>query len=501
MIRKYYKCFSGITAVVVLTITACASSDQVKTNQAETGQAEVSQIEMTPPEESQMETTRAEENKEVTTRRQPEWTKDAVIYEVNVRQYTEEGTFQAFSEHLQEIKDMGVNTLWFMPIHPISEKNRSGVLGSYYSVSDYKEINPEFGTSEDFKALVDTAHDMGFQVMIDWVANHTGWDCAWIEEHPDWYTQDENGNIISPLNMGWPDVADLNYDNAEMRTEMINCMKYWIEVYDIDGFRCDYAGGVPLDFWETAAAELEKIKPMYMLAEDWTAKELLNNAFDLNYNMKLYETMVAVAKDSKTADKIKLYIPRDYPEGTHTLNFLDNHDMNSYERTIFEAFGEESLPAMFSLVYTIPGTPLIYTGDEIALDHASAFMERDPVDWDSTDFSYRELLAELGAIRSENAALYTGIYGGEINYYDAGNKNVLAFYREKDGNVIKCLYNLSKREQTVDVTGWFDGTETVVLYGQGAEALDMEDRPVSEENLSGEVTLKPWEFWIMVGGN
>ena len=436
-----------------------------------------------------------------TVNRQPEWTKDAVIYEVNVRQYTEEGTFQAFSEHLQEIKDMGVNTLWFMPIHPISEKNRAGVLGSYYSVKDYRDVNPEFGTLEDFKAMVDTAHDMGFKVMIDWVANHTGWDNAWVEEHPDWYTQDDYGDIISPLNMGWADVADLNYDNADLRAEMIDCMKFWIETYDIDGFRCDYAGGVPLDFWETAVAELEEIKPLYMLAEDWVSNELLNSAFDLDYNMKLYETLMAVAKDTKTADKIKLYIPKDLPEGTHTLNFLDNHDINSYDRTIYGAFGEDTLPAMFSMVYTISGPPLIYSGDEIALDHAIEFMEKDPIDWSSTDYSYRELLSALSTIRSENAALHTGSYGGAMNYYDVDNKNIFAFYREKDGNVVKCLFNLSKREQTIDVTDLFEGTETVALYGQGAEVLNMEEHPVSEDNLSGEETLKPWEFWIIVGGN
>ena len=166
------------------------------------------------------------------------WTKDAVIYEVNIRQYTQEGTFDAFSEHLQEIKDMGINTLWFMPIHPISETNRSGKLGSYYSITDYREVNPEFGTKEDFKELVDQAHQMGFHVMMDWVANHTGWDCTWIEEHPDWYTQDQEGNVISPEGMGWPDVADLNYDNKDMRKEMIASMKYWVKEYEIGRASC-----------------------------------------------------------------------------------------------------------------------------------------------------------------------------------------------------------------------------------------------------------------------
>lgn len=425
-----------------------------------------------------------------------DWTRNAVIYEVNVRQYTEEGTFNAFSEHLQEIKDMGINTLWFMPIHPISETKRSGTLGSYYSVTDYCAVNPEFGTEEDFKALVEKAHDMGFKVMLDWVANHTGWDCVWIEEHPEWYTQDGEGNIISPEGMGWPDVADLNYDNQEMRVAMIECMRYWVEEYDIDGFRCDHAGGVPVDFWEEARVELEKIKPLYMLAEDDVEISLLNSAFDFNYNCKLYEAMIAVAKDTKRANVLKYYIPDNYPEGTYTLNFLDNHDMNSYERTILEGFGADALPAMWSVIYTIPGTPLVYSGDEIALDHNIAFMEKDTIDWESSDISYRDLLAELSEIRSKNPALYAGAYGGDICYYDMDNKNVFAFSREKDGNIVICLFNLSKREQTIDVTEMFDETETVLLYGKGAEVLNFEDHGITEENLSGEITLQPWEFWI-----
>lgn len=431
-------------------------------------------------------------------RQMVEWSKDAVIYEVNVRQYTQEGTFAAFSEHLQTLKDMGVNTLWFMPIHPISETKRSGTLGSYYSVTDYREVNPEFGTKEDFKALVDQAHDMGFKVMLDWVANHTGWDCAWIKDHPDWYTKDENGNITDPVGMGWPDVADLNFDNMEMRQEMIACMKYWVEEFDIDGFRCDHANGVPTDFWEEARAELEAVKPLLMLAEDNTAISLLNYAFDFNYNWALYDALVAIAKDSKSANVVKYYIPENYPEGTYTLNFLDNHDKNSYEHTIMSAFGADSLPTMFTLLYTIPGTPLIYTGDEIGLDHNIAFMEKDPIDWESSDVSYRELLAELAAIRSGNPALYSGNFGGAIEYYDI-SRSIFAFRREKDGNVIKCLINLCKRPLTVDVTEMFDETETVLLHGQGAAVLDMEDYSIAEDALDGEVTLEPWEFWIVSG--
>ena len=194
----------------------------------------------------------------------PDWSRDATIYEVNIRQYTKEGTFAAFEKSLPRLKKLGVDILWIMPINPISKKNRKGTLGSYYAVQDYKGVNPEFGNLADFKHLVDKAHEMGFHVLLDWVANHTGWDNKWITEHPDWYTQDSLGHIISPV-PDWTDVADLNYNNPNMRAAMIDAMKYWVKEANIDGYRCDVAGSVPVDFWNQARAELDAIKPVFML--------------------------------------------------------------------------------------------------------------------------------------------------------------------------------------------------------------------------------------------
>lgn len=428
-------------------------------------------------------------------RYQPEWAADAIIYEVNVRQYTPEGTFNAFSEHLQQLWDMGINTLWFMPIHPISETNRSGTLGSYYSITDYRAVNPEFGTEEDFRALVDKAHAMGFHVMMDWVANHTGWDCPWIAEHPDWYTHGAEGQIISPVNMGWPDVADLNYDNGEMREEMIACMRYWVEQFDIDGFRCDYASGVPNDFWETARDALEQVKPVLMLAEDQSAPRLLEKAFDFNYNLDLYAQMKKVAKSQKNANTLAYYIPTNLPDGTYTLNFLDNHDQNSYEITLPSAYGEAVQP-LFALIYTIPGTPLVYTGDEIGLDHQLAFMERDPVDWDSTDTDYRGLLAKLAGIKTGNSALKSGNYGGPIEYINTGSKSVLAYTRTKDGNTVACVLNLSASEREAAL-GDLGAGGTQLLHGVGAGVPETEDVSLGGEGLGGTVTLQPWEYYII----
>ena len=427
--------------------------------------------------------------------RAPEWTRTAVLYEVNLRQYTKSGTINEFAEHLETLKDMGINTLWFMPIHPISVTNRSGKLGSYYSVSDYRDVNPEFGTKEDFKALVDKAHDMGFHVMLDWVANHTGWDNAWITEHPDWYTQ-KDGKIISPEGMGWPDVADLNYDNADMRKEMIECMKYWVEEYDVDGFRCDYAAGVPEDFWREARIELDKVKDIYMLEEDLggVAAANLEYGFDSNYATKVYETLLAVAKDSKSADKIKLYMPS-ADNNTFPMFYLDNHDVNSWDRTIDEAIPEEILPSMYSLIFTLPGIPMIYSGDEIAYDKNIAFMEKDTIDWNRTGRDYRNLIKELSLLKTEHKALGSDNTGEGFVILDLGNKNIFAYKRVIKGDEVICIFNLSKREQKdIDLGSALTGKEEVLFSGAEAEYGTGGELP-------GQLhTFAPWEFYI-IGAN
>ena len=430
-------------------------------------------------------------------RLQPDWAKDAVIYEVNVRQFTEAGTFNAFSEHLQELKDMGINTLWFMPIHPISFKNRAGKMGSPYSVADYCKVNPDYGSMEAFDNLVKKAHDMGFHVMLDWVANHTGWDNPWIEEHPDWYTQDDKGNIISPD--GWPDVADLNYDNADMRQEMISSMVFWVKEHDVDGFRCDYANGAPVSFWEDARDQLEAVKPVYMLAECEGIKEFLVKGFDTEYNWHLYDTLAYTSTGGGKASSIKNYVSPNYlPDGAYQMNFLDNHDKNAYEGAIGTHYTSENLPTFFAIIYTIPGVPMIYTGDEIALEHSLEFMERDPVDWNSTGVSYREELAALAKIRKENPALYSGNYGGAIEYVNVGenDKYIFTFTREKDGNKVKCLFNCTNKEREVDLSSWLTDNETVLMHGI-AEELNWEEYPIADDGLETTATLAPWEFYIV----
>ena len=427
----------------------------------------------------------------------PAWTKDAVIYEVNVRQYSASGLFADFETHLDELWDMGINTLWFMPIFPISKTNRSGSLGSYYSVDDYCAVNPEFGSFEDFKNLAEHAHSMGFHIILDWVANHTGWDNAWITEHSDWYTT-KDGKIISPEGMGWPDVADLNYDNPDMRKAMIDSMAFWVKECDIDGFRCDYAQGVPADFWEEARQELEKIKPLFFLEEDLGGQNgaLLEKAFDSNYAAKFYETLVGVS-NGKSPDKLQLYLQK-MPENDFAMFYLDNHDVNSYDRTVAEAFSAEKLPAMFGVVFTMPGMPMIYSGTEIGYDHRIAFMEKDPIVWSAGTGDYRGLIGALSALKKAHPALYAGRFGGNLEYIDLGDKYIYAYRRQADDDSVICVFNLSKKPKEADwAAAGIDTQANVLLTGKGGAWS------AKEQNMTLPGTLEAWEFYIIeeTGGN
>lgn len=228
----------------------------------------------------------------------PEWSKNATIYEVNIRQFTPEGTFKAFGKHLPRLKEMGVDIIWLMPIHPIGEKNRKGSLGSYYAVRNYEEVNAEFGNLGDFQQLVKDAHALGMKLIIDWVANHTSPDNIWVDQgHKDWYTLDSTGNLQPTIGTDWWDVADLNYDNRDMRKAMINSMKFWLTNADIDGFRCDVAGWVPMDFWIEARKELDAVKPIFFLAESEGADQ--HQAFDMTYGWELHHVMNDIAKGKK----------------------------------------------------------------------------------------------------------------------------------------------------------------------------------------------------------
>ncbi len=379
---------------------------------------------------------------EVIKPRHPEWSKKSNIYEVNIRQYTPEGTINAFMRHLPRLKAMKVDILWLMPIFPIGEKNRKGSLGSYYAVKDYRAVNPEFGTLDDLKRLVKECHKQGMYVILDWVANHTAWDNAWATEHPGWYEKDENGNFKSPYD--WTDVIQLNYNNADMRKAMTEAMRYWIVNAGIDGFRCDVAGMVPVDFWNNAKEELDKTKHIFMLAEDEENVELLKKAFDMNYTWKMMHLMNGIAKGENKAGEIQDYFKWNnelFEKDMYRMYFTSNHDENSWNGTAFERLGK-AFEVFTVFDYTIPGMPLTYSGQEAGNNKRLRFFDKDTIDW--IKIPYSGFYAKLNELKHNNKALWNGEYGGSFNILDnMGNENIFAFYREKDNNQVVTILNLS----------------------------------------------------------
>ena len=388
-----------------------------------------------------------------------DWMKDSVVYEVNVRQSTMEGTFDAFREqHLDRLSDLGVDVLWLMPIYPISTSKRIGSLGSYYAIRDYTGVNQEFGDMEDFIELVDAAHERGMKVVLDWVANHTGWDNAWIKEHPDWYTQID-GQIVCPPGTGWEDVADLDYNNEAMRKAMIDSMAYWVKEGDIDGFRCDYAAGVPRDFWEAAATKLNKIKPMFMLAEDNTNEGLLEYAFVANYNWDLLGIMNQTAGGTNQVSKIQKVLKEveALPEGTVQMNFITNHDENSWNGTVFERYGE-SAELMAVLTFMAKGIPLIYSGQEAAMQDRLEFFDKDNIDWSGLEL-YQPFYKALIDLKKDHRALDLD---GSMTFRSTSSNSVLAFSREKEGDMVYFIGNFSADPSEITLP-LFEGSQSMTM--------------------------------------
>ena len=370
------------------------------------------------------------------------WFNDQTIYEVNLRQYTKEGTIQAFKNHLPRLKNMGVGILWMMPIHPIGEINRKGSLGSYYSIKDYYEINPEFGTLKEFKNLVNEIHELGMYVIIDWVANHTSWDNAISASNPEWYTKNSNGNFMPPKDTDWSDVIDLDYSKSPLRKYMIDAMKYWIKEINIDGFRCDVAGMVPNDFWEKSIKELNQIKPIFMLAE-WEDPKLLDAGFSADYNWTLYHNLKDLASGKKSILKLEDYLkknPKGYPKKAVRMNFLDNHDENSWGRVMIDHFGPLVYP-MMTLNFTLPGIPMIYSGQESKLAKKLEFFEKDIIEWN--DFADQEFYTGLINFRKSHSAFW--IDNKNIKFLDGLENGMVGFKRWNDQSSFVIIINLSNK--------------------------------------------------------
>lgn len=416
----------------------------------------------------------------------PEWSKNATIYEVNVRQFTPEGTFKAFQAHLPRLQKMGVDILWLMPINPIGEKNRKGSLGSYYAVKDYKAVNPEFGNMEDFETLVKEAQKLGMHVIIDWVANHTSPDNVWVDQcHQNWYTLDSAGHLQPTIGTDWWDVADLNYNNPEMRAEMIESMKFWLKEANIDGFRCDVADWVPLDFWNKARTELDKIKPVFMLAEAENPQHHIA-AFDMSYGWEFHHVMNKIAKGEKNVSAIHEYFKSQvkFPKEAYRMQFTSNHDENSWNGTEMERMGDSRF-AFAVLAATVNGMPLVYNGQEASLSKRLKFFDKDTISWKKLDLEgfYTKLLN----LNKTNQALWNGTYGGELKIIsDEKDPTIFAFVREKNGQKVLCVFNLSKTKQTFAYNSDFTAGKYTDLFTGKKVALKMK----------GIMKLDPWAYKV-----
>jgi cyclomaltodextrinase len=386
----------------------------------------------------------------------PEWTKDAIIYEVNIRQYTPEGTFEAFSKHLPRLKNLGVDIIWLMPIHPIGEFNRKGSFGSYYAVKDYYGVNPEFGSLEDLRNLINQVHEMGMYIIIDWVPNHTAWDNPMASDHPEWYYQDPIGNFVPPIGTDWDDVIGLDYSQEGLRDYMKDVLTYWVKEVGIDGYRSDVAGYVPIDFWREIRYELDQIKDVFMLAE-WNERDC-HEAFDMTYAWELEEAMKEVAQGHKDAGAMTAYIAKmrnSYPLDFIKMNHTTNHDKNSWEGTVFERFGKAT-EVMAVLSYTVEGMPLIYSGQEVGLSRALEFFEKDSISWG--DHPFNAMYDRLGKLKKDNPALWNGEWGGRLELVKNDSPaQVVSFVREKEGNRVLSVFNLSDKSVSFNIVDdWYD---------------------------------------------
>lgn len=378
-----------------------------------------------------------------------EWTRDAVIYQVNIRQFSKEGTFAAVQAQLPRLTKLGVDILWLMPIHPIGEKNRKGSLGSPYSVKDYFDVNPDLGTKDDFKALVDAAHSQGFKVILDWVANHTAWDNPLVEAHPEWYAKDWDGSFRPTPWWDWSDIIELDYNQAGLREYMASALRYWVEEFDIDGYRCDVAGYVPRDFWEDARADLESIRPVFMLAE-WETRDMHIKAFDMTYGWTWTEPASHVAHGEKGASSLFLYYAhneRSWPADAYRMLGTTNHDMNAWDDPATERFGDGLIPATV-LSFVGEGMPLIYSGQEGGLDRSLAFFESDPIEWRDSPMS--ELYASLSQLMKGNSALHHGLAGGRmVRVWHDKPEAVFSFTRDNGKDKVLAFINFSAEQQTL----------------------------------------------------
>ena len=415
----------------------------------------------------------------------PDWSYNTNIYEVNVRQYTEEGTFKAFKKHLPRLKDMGVETLWFMPVTPISPRDRKGTLGSYYAVQNYKAVNPEFGSLKEFTELVKTAHGLGFKVIIDWVANHTGNDNIWIESNPDFFCY-ENGMIIHPH--GWSDVSKLNFDNLEQRHAMIDAMQFWISECDIDGFRCDMAHLVPLDFWMEAKKELSKAKEnLFWLAE--CEEPNYHAVFDATYTwqwMHATEKLIKGETNLSALKEVLVHYETAFDKDAFRVYFTSNHDENSWNGTEYEKYGNAA-KALAVLSFTWKSIPMLYSGQELPNYKRLLFFDKDIIEWkpECDLHSFYKILFQL---RKNNSAMLAGDNSITKIFVTDCDDKVFVFLRKKDDDEVLVILNLSHEKISIGVK--------VELTGNFKNVFDVSEYFDTNYFAAKNFELSPWDYRV-----
>ena len=419
----------------------------------------------------------------------PAWAETAVIYELNTRQFTREGTLAAAMRELPRLKAMGIGIVWLMPIQPIGVEHRKGSLGSPYAVRDYRAVNPEFGTLADLRAFVAAAHGLGLHVILDWVGNHSAWDNPLHAAHPDWYKRDWKGANRPTLWWDWSDIIDLDYSQPGLRRYMTEAMKYWVTAADVDGFRCDVAGYVPLDFWETARAELDRVKPVFMLAE-YDQRDMHARAFDATYAWKWNNALADIAAGKADVGALIGYYSENrgaWPDAAMRMVYTENHDQNSWESTAAERFGP-ALDNAITLSFVGEGIPLIHNGQEAGNPRRLAFFEHDPIDW--RPHPNAALFTRLIAFRRAHPALSNAPWGARMTpVVNSAPKAVLSFVRSKGADKLLALFNFSAQPQTVTLSdGPVAGHYRDALTGV-EEAFDPASR----------VTLAPWSNRLLVG--
>jgi len=419
----------------------------------------------------------------------PEWSRDAAIYQLNTRQFTPQGTFRAAQEQLPRLRDLGVRIVWLMPVHPIGEKNRKGPLGSPYSVRDYYGVNSEFGSMDDLKAFIEAAHELGLYVIIDWVANHTAWDNPLVEKQPDWFSRDRAGQPHPPAWTDWSDVVQLDWSQPLLWNYMADVMTWWVKEVGVDGFRADVAGFVPVAFWDGLRAELERIRPVFMLAE-WKTPGLQANAFDATYAWEWYETVHRIAQGQADVSALRAFHYEEegsWPLDAMRMLFVSNHDKNSWEGTQFEAFGD-ALDNAIVLSVVSRGIPLIYNGQEAGNSKRLAFFDREPIDW--REHPIEELYRRLFALKKNNSALWNGAWGAPMEpVFNDVEDRVFSFLRDNGKDRVFGAFNFSDETVTVQ----FEGGHLAGRYRDFASggSVMLEADPKAK--------LAPWSYRVLVG--